>query len=178
MICTRCGRTEVDGAIYCSGCGTSLVLNTPSPEKADRTIPAMATASPQRARGLTEHQNHYQDNQSAGTARMGTQVPHDSSSQPGFIASLFDFRFNSFVTPTVVRVVYVIAMIMIGLSALGFTLFAFKVSALFGIISLCILCPLYFLLYVALWRIALELIMVIFRIGDDLRSIRDRGYLG
>lgn len=178
MKCTRCGRTEVDGAIYCSGCGTSLVLNMPSTDKAARAIPEMAAASPQRARGLAQHQNHYQDNQSAHTALMDTQVQHDSSSQLGFIASLFDFRFNSFVTPRVVRIVYVIAMIMIGLSALGFLLFAFKVSALFGIISLCILCPLYFLLSVALWRIALELIMIIFRIGDDLRSIRDRRYLG
>ena len=178
MICTRCGRTEVDGAIYCSGCGTSLVLDTPSPEKAARAIPEMASASPQRARGLASHQNHYQDNHSADTARMDMQVQHDSSNQPGFIASLFDFRFNSFVTPRVVRVVYAIGMIIIGLSALGFLLFAFKVSALFGIISLCILCPLYFLLYLALWRIALELIMIIFRIGDDLRSIRDRRYLG
>jgi hypothetical protein len=177
MKCTRCGRTEVDGAIYCSDCGTSLVLNMP-PEKAARAIPEMAAASPQGARGLAPHQNHYQDNQSADTARMDTQVQHDSSSQSGFIASLFDFRFNSFVTPRVVRVVYAIGMIIIGLSALGFLLFAFKVSALFGIISLCILCPLYFLLYLALWRIALELIMIIFRIGDDLRSIRDRRYLG
>lgn len=178
MICTRCGRTEVDGAVYCSGCGTSLMPNEPSYEKAARAIPEMAAASPQRARGLVQHQDRYQDNQGAEAPHLGTRVQHDSSSQLGFIASLFDFRFNSFVTPRVVRVVYVIAMIMIGLSALGFMLFAFKVSVLFGIVALCILCPLYFLLYVALWRIALELIMVIFRIGDDLRSIRERRDLG
>lgn len=173
MICTRCGRTEVNGAVYCSGCGTSLVMSAPPAEKVGRAIPETTAAPPPRANGPTQHQYRYQDNQSTDTARMGTQVQRDSSSQAGFIASLFDFRFDSFVTPRVVRVVYVIAMIMIALSALGFLLFAFKISIGFGIITLFILCPLYFFLYVALWRIALELIMVIFRIGDDVRSIRE-----
>src|SRR5215469_16853595 len=149
------------------------MVSVPPAEKAARAIPETVAAPPPRASERAQHQYHYQDGQGTDTARMGTQVQRDSSSQAGFIASLFDFRFDSFVTPRVVRVVYVIALIMIALSALGFLLFAFKISIGFGIITLFILCPLYFFLYVALWRIALELIMVIFRIGDDVRSIRE-----
>ena len=99
----------------------------------------------------------------------------EALSAKGFAASLFDFGFNSFVTPRVVKVVYALIMVLIGLSALGFAAFAFRISPVFGIISLCILCPLYFFAYLALWRIALEIFVIIFRIADDLRTIRARG---
>jgi Domain of unknown function (DUF4282) len=93
----------------------------------------------------------------------------------GFVGSLFDFGFNSFVTPKVVKVLYVLIMAGLALAEIGYLLFAFRESTIFGIISLVILCPLTFLVYLALWRILLELFIVIFRISDDLRSIRERG---
>jgi hypothetical protein len=93
----------------------------------------------------------------------------------GFVGSLFDFGFNSFVTPKVVKVVYVLIMAGLALAEVGYLLFAFKESTIFGIISLLILCPLSFFVYLALWRILLELFIVIFRISDDLRTIRERG---
>jgi len=103
--------------------------------------------------------------------------PVSHASAKGFVGSLFDFRFNSFVTPKVVKVVYVLIMAGLALAELGYLLFAFKESAIFGIVSLVILCPLSFFVYLALWRILLELFIVIFRISDDLRSIRERGDL-
>jgi Domain of unknown function (DUF4282) len=118
--------------------------------------------------------------QGQGAAHPGQTQGHASpprGSSKGFVASLFDFGFESFVTPKVVKVVYVLIMILIGLSALGFLAVAFHISVAFGIIALVILCPLYFFVYVALWRIALEIFMVIFRISDDVRSIRERGDL-
>ncbi len=97
-----------------------------------------------------------------------------AASAKGFVGSLFDFGFNSFVTPKVVKVVYVLVTVVLGLAALGLLVLAFEESAIFGIIALIIICPLYFLFNLALWRILLELIMVIFRMSDDLRSIRER----
>lgn len=93
----------------------------------------------------------------------------------GFVASLFDFSFNSFVTPKVVKVVYVLVTILLGLTTLWFLVVAFKLGALAGIITLLIVAPLFFFIELALWRIALELFVVIFRIADDIRAIRDRG---
>ena len=78
-------------------------------------------------------------------------------------------------TPKVVKVVYVLIMAGLALAELGYLIFAFKTSTVFGIISLVILCPLSFFVYLALWRILLELFIVIFRIADDIRSIRERG---
>jgi len=94
------------------------------------------------------------------------------------MASLFDFGFDSFVTPKLIKVIYVLIMILIALSALGFALTAFRVNSGFGIISLLILCPLFFFVNLALWRIVLELFMVVFRIAGDIRHIRDHGDLG
>lgn len=99
------------------------------------------------------------------------------ASAKGFVGSLFDFGFNSFVTPKVVKVLYVLITAGLALAELGYLLFAFKTSTIFGIISLVILCPLTFFVYLALWRVLLELFMVVFRMADDLRSIRERGDL-
>lgn len=106
----------------------------------------------------------------------GAPLPAQSSAR-GFIASLFDFGFNSFVTPKVVKVVYVLITIVLGLVALVGVVFSFRISPIFGIIDLLILAPLGFFIYLALWRIALEIFIIIFRIADDLRTIRDRGIM-
>jgi Domain of unknown function (DUF4282) len=108
----------------------------------------------------------------------GTGSPQSSqqfSDAKGFIASLFDFGFTSFVTPKVVKVLYVLIMIVLGLGALVYTLFAFKLNAVFGIFVLIIGDPLFLIISLALYRISLELFVVIFRIAEDLRAIRDRG---
>jgi len=115
--------------------------------------------------------------QGMGYAEQGatTHSPASHASAKGFVGSLFDFGFTSFVTPKVVKVVYVLIMVGLALVEVGYLIFAFKASPAFGIISLVILCPLSFFVYLALWRILLELFIVVFRIADDIRSIRERG---
>jgi Domain of unknown function (DUF4282) len=115
--------------------------------------------------------------QGMGYAEQGatTHSPASHASAKGFVGSLFDFGFTSFVTPKVVKVVYVLIMAALALVEIGYLIFAFKTSPAFGIISLVILCPLSFFVYLALWRILLELFIVVFRIADDIRSIRERG---
>ncbi len=116
--------------------------------------------------------------QGAGNPGQGAGAPLPAQSGArGFVSSLFDFGFNSFVTPKVVKVVYVLITIVLGLVALVGVVFSFRINPVFGIIDLFILAPLGFFIYLALWRIALEIFMVIFRISDDLRIIRDRGIM-
>jgi hypothetical protein len=103
--------------------------------------------------------------------------PGVASSSKGFLASLFDFGFNSFVTPKVVKVVYVLMTIVISLGTIGIIITGFRVNIAAGIFFLVIVAPLFFFIYLALWRIALEVFILLFRIGDDIRSIRDRGYV-
>ena len=93
----------------------------------------------------------------------------------GFVASLFDFGFSSFVTPKIIKVVYILVMIGLALGSLGVIAEGFLIGPLYGIIFLIIVAPLYFFVGLALWRIFLEVFMVIFRAADDLRAIRNRG---
>ncbi|HVB45268.1 MAG TPA: DUF4282 domain-containing protein [Streptosporangiaceae bacterium] len=105
----------------------------------------------------------------------GYGAPMQDASAKGFVSSLFDFGFNSFVTPKVVKVVYVLITALLGLGVIAFIISAFASSVLFGIITLFILAPLFFFVYLALWRIGLEIFIVIFRMADDIRAIRNSG---
>jgi hypothetical protein len=93
----------------------------------------------------------------------------------GFLGALFDFRFTSFVTPKVVKVLYPLIMILTGLTALSFIDIAFRASIGFGFVSLFILAPLFFLVVTAIYRILLEFFIVIFRVAEDIRALRERG---
>lgn len=93
----------------------------------------------------------------------------------GFINSLFDFSFTSFVTPKVIRVLYALIMIGVGLGVIFFVIVAFRANAALGAISLLILGPVYFLVTMAFYRLVLEFFMVTFRIYEELHLIRRRG---
>jgi hypothetical protein len=109
---------------------------------------------------------------------IGQSAPQQRGDAKGFLGALFDFGFTSFVTPKVVKVLYVLIVIGVGLSALLLAVTAFRVNVAFGFVALVIAAPLYFLVVTAFYRIALEFFMVIFRISDDIRAIRERGGLG
>ena len=93
----------------------------------------------------------------------------------GFVASLFDFGFVSFVTPKVVKVLYPLIMILAALGALVFVAISFRLGTPFGLFALFILAPLYFLIVIAFYRITMELFIVLFRIADDIPALRQRG---
>lgn len=94
----------------------------------------------------------------------------------GFLGSLFDLGFTSFVTPKVIKVLYLLIMIGRIFTALIYSFIAFKVNAGFGLAMLFVVTPLFTLIVMA-WRISLEFFMVIFRISDDIRALRERGDL-
>lgn len=178
MICTRCGSTEADDSVYCSSCGASLVPPAPSRSATTRptSVATEAATAPQpeiagRAQQKDPYQKDYERAKATGFPKPRQEAPGTES----FLASLFDINFRSFVTPKIVKVVYVLIIIVLGLSAIGYAIFAFRLNAVFGIISLVILCPLYFFISLMLWRIVLEVFVVLFRIAEDLRTIRVLG---
>jgi hypothetical protein len=85
----------------------------------------------------------------------------------GFFAGLFDVSFGSLITPKVIKFVYVLSMIIIGLFALFLVGAAFSNSVAGGIIVLLIVAPLLGLLYLIYVRVLLELVIVIFRIMES-----------
>ena len=120
----------------------------------------------------------------AGTARPETErpataigglAPSEAADPRGFLSALFDFGFTSFVTPKVIKVLYMLIVIGTVVSALVFTIIVFKASVTFGILTLFFGDPLFILITLAIYRIILEFFAVTFRVAEDIRVMRERG---
>jgi hypothetical protein len=102
-------------------------------------------------------------------------APQQAADSKGFFRALFDFSFTSFVTTKIIKVLYVLILVLAVLSALVYTIIAFKVSAVFGFLTLVIGDPLFIIIVMAFWRLVLEAFVVVFRIAEDIRALRERG---
>lgn len=92
----------------------------------------------------------------------------------GFLGSLFDYSFSSFITSRMIKVLYVLTTIVVALWTLLLILAAFNVSSGLGLVTLVIIGPLFFLIAMIYSRVGLELLMVIFRIHEDVRELNQR----
>ena len=91
----------------------------------------------------------------------------------GFFGSLFDYSFSSFVTPRIIKILYVLATILIGLWTLFLVAAAFNASETAGVLTLFIVGPLFFIVSMLYARVILELVIVFFRINGNVQEIRD-----
>ncbi len=91
----------------------------------------------------------------------------------GFMTALFDYSFTSFVTPKIIKVLYLLATIVVALSTLVLVLAAFSNSGGAGILTLVIVAPLFFLISMIYARVLLELVIVFFRINGNVQELRD-----
>jgi hypothetical protein len=102
-------------------------------------------------------------------------APQRTAESKGFFSALFDFSFTSFVTTKIIKVFYVLIFVLAVLSAFVYTIIAFKRSTSFGILTLVIGDPLFIIIVMAFWRLVLEAFVVVFRIAEDIRALRERG---
>jgi Domain of unknown function (DUF4282) len=93
----------------------------------------------------------------------------------GFFASLFDYSFSAFITPKIIKLLYVLSTIVVALWTLVVILWAFRQSTGFGIVTLVILGPIFFVITMIYVRVWLELLIVFFRIQGDVKEINVRG---
>jgi len=87
-----------------------------------------------------------------------------------FISSLFDFSFQSFVTPKIIKVVYVIVTAFIGLSIVFGLVTALATGEALIIIFALILLPIGGIIYLALARMSLELYYAVIRPSEDVHE--------
>jgi Domain of unknown function (DUF4282) len=115
-----------------------------------------------------------------GSLTVATEdsAPGAAADAKGFLGALFDFGFTSFVTPKVIKALYVLIMIGTVVSALVFTIIMFRVSTPFGILTLVVADPLFILIVMAIYRVILEFFVVVFRVAEDIRALRERGEHG
>jgi uncharacterized membrane protein len=92
--------------------------------------------------------------------------------EKGFLATIFDFSFSEFVTTKVIKFLLGLAMVVNVIVTISIIVGAFQNSTLGGIVVL-ILSPVVYLILMLFSRIYLELIIVIFRIAENLMKIRE-----
>jgi len=93
----------------------------------------------------------------------------------GFLESLFDFSFTTFITTKLIKVLYGLWVTVAGLFALALFIDGFRASTGVEGVALFIGAPLVFLLSVIYGRILLELIIVVFRIAEHTAEIAEQG---
>jgi Domain of unknown function (DUF4282) len=105
---------------------------------------------------------------------IGGPPPTRQPQAKRFVGALFDFSFNHFVTPAIIRALYVLGLIGIALTYLSFTIYSFSYSAVEGLVTL-LLGLVIALIYLAFWRVMLEFFLAVVRMSED---IHHRGFSG
>jgi hypothetical protein len=99
-----------------------------------------------------------------GPGQMG------SAERSGF-AALFDFSFGSFATPSLIRLLYIVGTVLIGLYYVGIVIVMFSNSALIGLVAL-IFGAVVALFMMALLRVSLEFYFAVVRMSEDIHNRR------
>jgi len=101
----------------------------------------------------------------------------------GVVASLFDLSFTSFITPKIVKFLYMIQLVVAGIASLGVLVSAFglghgfvaKIGSLVIGVPLAGLC---FILLTMYFRVITEILIVVFRgveyLGEISESVKSR----
>jgi len=115
----------------------------------------------------TPTQQRYPGNP-AGLPGMPPQ--HES---PSFFGALFDFGFNTYATPVVIKVLYILGLVAIGLGYVALVISGFADSPLTGLAAL-IGGAVGALFYVIFFRVFLEFYYAVVRMSEDIRAMRNR----
>lgn len=105
---------------------------------------------------------------SGGPSGMSS-IPDPAKEGAGFFTALFDFSFTNFVTPILVRFVYLLATVALVATWLIFVFAGFANSAGAGLGAL-ILGPIFVIIYLAVIRMTLEFYLSVVRMSEDIHK--------
>jgi hypothetical protein len=156
--CANCGYSQATGD-FCDNCGTRLPPATAAYEQSRPSGPPPASPPPY---GTTSGYS--------GPPPRYSRTSRRDTPRRGFFGRLFDFSFEEFITPSIIKVLLVLAIIAIGLSVLGGIITGFMSSAALGVGFLIggLIFGFFALLYA---RVLLEVFIVFFRIRDNTEEI-------
>ena len=103
-----------------------------------------------------------------GSSGMSS-IPDPAREGAGFFTALFDFSFTNFVTPILVRFVYLLATVALVASWLIFVFAGFANSVGTGLAAL-ILGPIFVIIYLAVIRMTLEFYLSVVRMSEDVHK--------
>ena len=121
----------------------------------------------------------YYQNPGQGYGAHAAQPGYANVPSPsvGFFGALFDFSFREFVTSRIIKILYILWLVAIGLGVLSGLVSSIATMSLsfFGGFLMLLGVLVGGAIAVLLSRVVLELLIVIFRISEDLGAIRQRG---
>ncbi len=91
----------------------------------------------------------------------------------GFFGSLFDFSFENFVFPKIIRVLFAIAVVFACIGYLGGVVYGFQMDVTYGIATI-LLGPVVLILYLIGVRVWMEIAIVLFRIYENTKIIAEK----
>jgi hypothetical protein len=104
-------------------------------------------------------------------AGPGGLSPQDDT--PSFTGALFDFGFNRFATPVVIKVLYILSLVGIGLTYVVGVISGFAQDPVSGLVAVVVGAVLA-LLALIYTRVILELLFAVVRLAEDVRAMRNR----
>jgi hypothetical protein len=96
-----------------------------------------------------------------------TQPP--ASSPKGFFGRLFDLSFREFVTPSIIKLIFIIGIVLAALMSL-FVFAAFASQGGAAVVAGVVFAPLVFFVYVLFARVLSEVYLILFRIEENTRK--------
>lgn len=112
-----------------------------------------------------------------GQQAQPVYAPAAPAAGTGFFGALFDFSFREFITGRIIKVLYILWLIGIGLGVVSGLVSAIASMSLNFFVGFLMLLGVLIsgAIAVLLSRVVLELLIVAFRISEDLSAIRQRG---
>ena len=101
--------------------------------------------------------------------RSGVVVAGDARER-GLLEKLFDFSFSSFVTPSIIKLLFALCILFSVVASLVIVFSGFSNSIPAGVACL-FLSPLIFFLHVLFARVYLEVLIVLFRIAENTAEL-------
>ena len=174
-LCRRCGNQVADTVAACPACGELRYAPPPAPpqqyEPAPPPPPPQQYAPAPPPPPPPPRGPQFPPPPPPPSPPANFNIPDVSADDAkGFVASLFDLSFNTFITTKLVKILYVLGIIgavLFALGAIGSAFFQGFTSGVFTLIAAPIIC-MFGIIY---WRVAMELIIVLFRASEHLASI-------
>lgn len=121
----------------------------------------------------------YYQNPGQGYGPQAAQPGYAAAPAPStsFFGALFDFSFREFITTRIIKILYILWLVAIGLGVLSGLVSSIATMSLsfFGGFLMLLGVLIGGAIAVLLSRVVLELLIVVFRISEDLSAVRQRG---
>lgn len=103
-------------------------------------------------------------------------APAPSVDATGFFRALFDLSFSRFITPMIIKFVYVLMMVVIAIVYLFYAILLFQAGATsIGVLWLLVVGPIASVLWLAIARMTLEFYLAVVRVSEDVHTAIGRG---